>query len=454
MVQQAREPVFLLGPDARIVLVNPAWEELTGQRVEEVVGQICRPIDAGRLSDLEGHLGCFAPPPEALRGQPCGSNSLIVHAGGDRLWRRVEFWPFHDSQGNLTGLIGLIRPCEEPRQVLEPESQRLRTDLLELREGLNRRHGFDTLIGRGAEHRRLLDQVAAASSTVVPVLIVGEPGTGKLLVARTIHQRGPHRMAPVVVHDCKALPPEVLERQLFGNPVDPARRSIAAAEGATVVVDEVLELPRDLQARLVSGLEDGRVRLIATTSGDPDVALKTERLRTDFYFTLTTLVLRLRPLRERLDELPLLAQHLLERVNLRGGRRREGFGRAAIDALLAYDWPGNFHELVRVVDEAHARGSAPLIEVDEIPATIRGQRGGAYLPSPLPSGPLPLKEMLTRVERRLIEKALERSGENKSRAAKLLGINRPYLYRRIKELGIADAPDPSDDPPAQTPTSL
>ncbi len=452
-MQQAREPVFLLGPDARIAMVNPAWEELTGRRADEVIGQVCRPGDSGQFGDLEADLASFAPPPEALQGQPCGLITLIVQAGGDRLWRRVEFWPFHDVRDTMIGLIGLIRLCEEPAQVPEPESQRLRTELLELREGLNRRHGFDVLIGRGAEHRRLLDQVTAASTTAVPVLIVGEPGTGKLLVARTIHHRGSHRTAPVLIHDCKTLPPEVLERQLFGLPLEPSRRSIAGVEGATVLVDEVLELPRDLQARLVSGLEDGRVRLIATTSGDPDLALRSEQLRPDLYYTLTTLVIRVRPLRERLDELPLLAQHLLERANLRGVRRREGFSRSAIDALLAYDWPGNLHELGRVVDEAHSRGSTPLIQVDEIPAAIRGERGGAYLMSALPAGPIPLKEMLTRVERRLIEKALERSGDNKSRAAKLLGINRPYLYRRIKELGIADPLDPSDDPPAKAPTS-
>ena len=443
-VQQAREPLFLLSPERRILLVNRAWEELTGHTSEQVAGLECHPHGPTRAGDLDGLGGSFCPPPEAMRGQPAGSNTLIIHADGERRWRRVEYWPFHDAEGSLTGLLGLVRPHESTPNAPDSEAQRLRAELLELRERLHARHGLDTLIGRGAEHRRLLDQVAAASQTTVPVLIVGEPGTGKLLVARTIHQRGARRCAPLLAYDCLALPPEVLGRELFGPPNGPIGRPSASDERATVLIGDLLDLPRDLQARVVSGL-DGRVRLIATTAGDPDAALKAERLRPDLYYALTPLVIRLRPLRERLDELPLLAQHFLERMNLRGGRQRDGFSPAALDALASYDWPANLRELARVVEDAHARGDEDLIQLDDIPAAIRGQRGGAYNPPVQPSGPLPLKEMLTQVERRLIERALERSGNNKSKAAKILGINRPFLYRRIKELGIADDPDASDE---------
>jgi PAS domain S-box-containing protein len=442
-VQQAREPVFVLSPERRIVLVNKAWEELTGHRSDEVLGLECQPHGPTRPGDLDGLGGSFCPPIEAMRGQPAGSNTLILHPDGERRWRKVEFWPFHDAQGALTGLIGLVRPGDSPSQAPESEAHRLRVELLELREHLHVRHGLDTLIGRGAEHRRLLDQVAAASSTAVPVLIVGEAGTGKLLVARTIHQQGPRRQAPLLTYDCKALPPEVLERQLFGTSKGQDGHPLMVTDGSTVLLSDVLELPRDLQARLVAGL-DGRVRLIATTSGDPETALKSERLRPDFYYALTTLVLNLRPLRDRIDELPLLAQHLLERANLRGDRRRDGLSRMALDALLAYDWPGNLRELARVIDDAHGRGSDDVIQVEDIPASIRGDRGGAYQPPPQSTGPIPLKELLTRVERRVIEKALARAGDNKSKAAKILGINRPYLYRRLKELGISDDVETSD----------
>ena len=443
-VQQAREPVFLLSPERRILLVNRAWEELTGHSADEVAGLECHPHGPTRPGDLGGLGGSFCPPPEALAGRPAGSNTLITHAGGERRWRRVEYLPFHNGEGSLSGVLGLVRPSEAPSIVPDSEAQRLRAELLELRDRLQARHGFDSLIGRGPEHRRLLDQIAAASSTAVPVLIVGETGTGKLLVARTIHQRGPHRQSPILAYDCKALPPEVLERELFGLPAGPIAGGLKAPEGSTVLVADVLELPRDLQSSLASSL-DGRVRLIATTTGDPEASLKADRLRPDLYYALTTMVLRLRPLRERLDELPLLAQHLLERANLRGDRQRYGFSPAALDSLAAYDWPGNLRELAKVIDAAHERGDHDAIQLDDIPASIRGHRGGAYAPPSLPVAPSPLKEMLTLVERRLIERALDRAGNNKSKAAKWLGINRPLLYRRIKELGIADEPEATDE---------
>ncbi len=441
LVQQAREPVFWLSPERRIVLVNRAWEELTGHSAGDVAGLECQRHGPTRPGDSAGLGGSFCPPPEAMAGRPSATTTLILHAGGERRWRRVEYWPFHDAGGALTGLFGLVRPRDEPTLAADSEAQRLRVELLELRDRLHARHGFDTLIGRGPEHRRLLDQVATAAVSTVPVLIAGAAGTGKRLVARTIHARGARRQAPLLAYDTKALPPEVLERELFGGATASRAGGLVAPEGATVVIGDLLDLPRDLQARLADGL-DGRARLIGTTAGDPDAALRDERLRPDLYYALTALVLRLRPLRDRLDELPALAQHFLERANLRGDRQRDGFSLSSLAALAAYDWPGNLRELARVVDDAHGRGDGDRIEVDDIPAAIRGQRGGAYIPPASATEPITLKEMLTRVERRLIERALEKARQNKSRAAKLLGINRPLLYRRIKELGIPDEPEP------------
>jgi len=444
LLQQAREPVFLLSPDCRIIMVNKAWEELTGHTALQVIGLECQPLGPSRKGNLQDLGGSFCPPPEALLGQPSGSRTLILHPDGERRWRRVEFWPFHDVQGTLTGLVGIVRPSEEEAQSPDSEAMRLRVELLEVRDQLIARHGSDTLIGQGAEHRRLLNQVSAAALSDVPVLIIGESGTGKRLVARTIHQRGSRRSAPLLAYDCKALPPEILHRQLFVISTKPGLSSLVAGDGATVLVGDILDLPRELQRQLASNL-DGPVRLIATTSGDPDLGLESGRLHPDLYYALTTLVLRLKPLRQRLDELNLLAQHFLERSNRKGSRRRDGFSPAGLDSLRAYDWPGNLLELARVVDEAHARGSDPLIQVDDIPASIRGQTGGAYQPPHQALGAIPLKEMLTRIERRIIEKALEQSGDNKSKAAKILGINRPYLYRRLKELGLSDDMDPLEE---------
>jgi DNA-binding NtrC family response regulator len=174
------------------------------------------------------------------------------------------------------------------------------------------------------------------------------------------------------------------------------------------------------------------------TAGDPEAAQRAERLRLDLYYALTPMVVRLTPIRERLDDLPLLAQHFLERANQRGERQRSGFSPEALAVLLNYDWPGNVRELARVIDEAQARAAGDRIDVDDLPGTIRGHIGAAYSPPPLPPAATPLDELLTEVERRLIEQALRRARQNKSRAAEILGISRPRLYRRIKELNLPD----------------
>ncbi len=439
--QQAREPAFWLSSDLRLVWVNRSWEQLTGCTAKEVAGLTCRAHGPTRAGDLPGLAGSFYPPPETLAGRPSAAQSLIIHSSGERRWRRIEFLPFHDERGGRIGILGVIGSVEHPAAGCDSDSLQLRTDLMIVRERLQERHGFDGLIGEGPAHRRLLDQVSAASTTSVPVLIVGEAGTGKRVVARAIHQQSSHRQAALLPIDCAALPAEVLERELFGGE-DNARLSLQ--EGASLLIGDILDLPRDLQGRLVESLGSG-VRLLATTAGDPEQALQDERLRPDLYYALTTLVIRLRPLRERLQELPLLAQHLLERANARGGRQRSGFTEQAIAALLAFDWPGNLRELARVIEDAHTQGGGDLIDADDLPATIRGHFASPYQASTPQPALILLDQLLTQVERRLIETTLLRARQNKSRAAELLGISRPRLYRRIKELGLPDLPDTPEE---------
>jgi PAS domain S-box-containing protein len=444
LLHQAREPVFLLDHRRRLVYVNPAWVALTGYTAETVSGLECRPHGPERDGDLASLGASFAPPPETLAGRPAGGPTLIVSQAGERLWRRIEFWPYHNPRGTLIGLFGLIRDTDAPAHTADAESQRLRAELALLRERLRVERGSDALLGLGPAHRRLLDQVAAAAATSVPVLVVGEPGTGKRTVARAIHQQSDRRSAPLVPFDCVALPPELFERELFG-----AGSAPGLAPGSTALLVDVLELPRDLQERLAAAAVTGPVRLIATAAADPDVARDQDRLRPDLYFALTTLVIHLRPLRERLDELPLLAQHLLERQNIRGARRRLGFSAPALAVLAEYDWPGNLRELARVVEFAHEHADTDLIGAQDLPAAISGHLGAAYTPPAVPPPITPLDHVLTHLERRLIEEALARARQNKSRAAELLGISRPRLYRRIKELNLPDVPEPAEEAPVR-----
>jgi DNA-binding NtrC family response regulator len=457
--QLAREPIFWLDPTLRMVWVNRAWENLTGYPADSVVGLTCQAHGPTRVGDLADLAASFHPPPESLTGQPAGTPSLIFHVSGEATWHRLEFWPFRDESDSLIGLLGLVRSADTPPSVVDSQASRLHVELLSIRRRLQERYGFDSLVGFGPSHRRLLEQVRLAAASTTPVLIVGEAGTGKRQVARTIHQNGPGRQKPLVPFDCEALPVEILERELFGRDnhaaaeTEPspgtggtARPRLSLGDGSTLLIREILMLPRDLQERLAASL-DTPVRLLATTALDPKNALEREQLRPELYFALTTLVVRLQPLRERRDELPPLAQHFLERANQRGGKQKTAFSPQAISALMAYDWPGNLRELARVVDHAHTHSGegGPLIAVEDLPASIRGHLGGGY-PLPAQLNPIkPLDELLMEVERRLIETALRQARGNKSRAAELLGISRPRLYRRIKELNL-----PDDEPTEET----
>jgi DNA-binding NtrC family response regulator len=289
--------------------------------------------------------------------------------------------------------------------------------------------------------------------TTVPALIVGESGTGKRTVARMIHTGGERSQLPIAPFDCSALPPALLERELFGALGDREAPRLQFPEGSTLLLNEIMELPRDLQSLLALAL-DSQVRLIATATQEPEKSRDQDRLRPDLFYALTTFVIRLAPLRERLEELPLLAQHFLEQKNVRSERQLAGFDVRAMDVLTAYDWPGNLRELSRVIDEAHERASGDVIQPEDLPAAIRGNLGSAYTPPVIPPPITPLDELLTQVERRLIEQALARARQNKSRAAELLDISRPRLYRRIKELNIPDEDQSPEDIPSEVGTPL
>ncbi len=484
--------MFWIDPALRIVWANRAWEALTGQSAESLAGQTCGAHGPDRGGDSVDLAASHSPPPEALAGEPAGTTALVPTADGELSWRRVEFWPFRDPQGAVLGLLGQLRPADETASVPESRAHSHRVRLMGLRERLYRDHGMDALIGSGPWHDRLLRQVRVAAATDVPVLIVGEPGTGKRLVARVIHGLGAGRDRPLVPIDCEALPADALDRELFAPPDDAddcdpasARPRLALPDGSTLLIGDIRAMPRDVQARLAAVIDRNghgrdasrqngrgpshvRVRVIAVTAGDIEEAARRDVVRADLHCAISVLVLRLPPLRERPHDLPLLAQHFLERANRRTGGRASGLTGPAMAAIQAYDWPGNLRELDRVVvaaertyrdrsrGEVHDQGtdrdpspadggsperdgSLPLIDLADLPAAVRGHLAGAYLPPAAPRQPQPLDELLAEIERRLIESALASARQNKSRAAELLGISRPRLYRRIKELNLPDA---------------
>jgi len=327
----------------------------------------------------------------------------------------------------------------------------LRRENTRLRREIGRLHGFGELTGESApmkEIYRVINSVAENKSTV---LVSGESGTGKELVARTIHERGPLAGHPFVAINCAGLSETLLDSQLFGHrrgaftgAVHDHDGVFRAAEGGTLFLDEVAEIPLSLQAKFLRAVEQREVtplgaslpvpvdvRLIAATNRDLEGEVRAGRFRQDLYYRLNVVHVALPPLRDRPEDIPLLAEHLLQRFSRAYQVAPKRLAAEAMERLKAYAWPGNVRELQNAIERAFALSAADTITLDDLPAAVRG------LPSPdAPALDLSDVPTLEEAERRLVAAALRRSGGNKNEAARLLGIDRQRLYRKIEKYGL------------------
>ncbi|MGO9062362.1 MAG: sigma 54-interacting transcriptional regulator [Candidatus Binataceae bacterium] len=308
---------------------------------------------------------------------------------------------------------------------------------------------FHGLVGQSAVMQRLYRQIEAAALTEKPLLIVGEPGTGKELLARAIHECGTRRDAPFAVLRCPALPSYLIENELFGYKRQSTNGGPGlylglynTTEGGTLFLREITALPPDAQLRLVQTIgarettgAPAKVRIVASISRDPREAIGLGQLREDFYRCFHDRVLSVPPLRERIADLTLLAKHFIDVLNGRMTRRNAviGIDDAALEAMERYAWPGNVEELHDAVESAFAYGHSPMIGLGDLPEEISGINGQT---KPLPTISF---ETFADAECAILKRALELTGGNKVRAAKLLKISRKKLYSGIAKYGINSA---------------
>ncbi len=344
---------------------------------------------------------------------------------------------------------------EELRLLLERAAEDLKntTERRIVQERQRAKNGFGPLVGRSQEMERLYRIVAKAAQSSHPVLIQGESGTGKEMVARAIHFSGPFRDKPFIPVDCGSLVPSLIESELFGyvrgafsGAVRAKDGLLTIAQGGTVFLDEVGDLPVDLQAKLLRAIQDKEirpvgstkripidVRILAATNRDLETAVADGSFRRDLYFRLNVLTLRIPPLRERKQDVPLLAAHFLERMAQGGGPAR-ALTEEATKALMAYDWPGNVRELENSLDRACAMSSGPTLAVNDLPAQIQN----AHLRGALSGGVGASIMSLADLERQAILTTINQLSGDKLLAAKLLGIGKTTLYRKLKEYASRD----------------
>src|SRR5579872_2662596 len=332
---------------------------------------------------------------------------------------------------------------------------KLKSENRMLREKVKSKQGFGGIVGRAPEMEKLYRIIAKAANSIHPVLILGESGTGKELVARSIHYSGPLRDKPFIPVDCGSLVPTLIESELFGyvkGAFTGANQSkdglMAMAEGGTIFLDEVGELPVDLQAKMLRAIQEKEirpvgstrrvpinVRILAATNRDLELAVTQGTFRRDLYFRLNVLSLRIPALRERRQDIPLLIGYFLDRLT-RTSKVEKVLSDNALKGMLAYDWPGNVRELENCLERSYAFTSGPAIHIADLPREIAnlptGEASNGNGNGNGHSKIVPIAEL----EKQSILKAITELNGDKLQAARLLGIGKTTLYRKLKDYAV------------------
>jgi len=348
----------------------------------------------------------------------------------------------------------LIKPCHPDELLVVAarllEVRQLRQEVTQLRRQLSQYNRFGEIIGTSPRMQEIYQVIAAVSQNKSNVLLSGENGTGKELVARTIHRRGPLASKPFLAINCGALSETLLESQLFGHrkgsftgAIDDHEGVFQAAEGGTLFLDEISEIPLALQVKFLRAIQEKEVtplgstrpvrvdvRIIAATNRDLEEAVRNGAFRTDLFYRLNVVPLHLPPLRERREDIPALVEHFIQEFSRIYDVTPKQVTPEAMQRIVAYGWPGNIRELQNAIERAFALSAEPEITLRDLPPAValRAPDAPGHTDEPLP---------LDEIEKRSIVAALRRSGGNKKEAARLLGIDRQRLYRKIEKYGLA-----------------
>ncbi len=344
-------------------------------------------------------------------------------------------------------LIALVKAAVEHRKLVVENS--------ELRRRLVEQTADSEILGSAPSIQHVMETIASVADADANILILGESGTGKELIANALHERSSRREGPFVKINCAALPKELIESELFGHMkgsfTGATTEKVGLLEEAhkgSLLLDEITEMPVDLQAKLLRVLEERVVRriggaksipvdfrLISSSNRNPEQAVKEGHLRQDLYFRINTVTIEVPPLRERREDLPILVQAFLERYRSKHARAIDAIEPEAYRRLLAYQWPGNVRELQHAIERAVLVAHGRELTLGDLPETLQhgvGETGpaGSIAPSEVPSG------SLEEIERASILKALEATRWNKQAAAALLGLRRPTLYSKMRKHNI------------------
>jgi len=419
-----------------------------------------RELDLGRRGDQliieAGHRSLLGVP---LRfGEQVGGGLFFVTA-------REHWYDESDVEVGTAIAAALVLAVQHQRLAehqqrlgaAEAKAQKLERQVASLRTALDDRFGFDAIIGRASNFIAALDDARKVAPTGTTVLLTGESGTGKEVLARAIHHASPRAEGPFVALNCAALPETLIESELFGHErgaftgADKLKRGrFELAAAGTLFLDEIGELAPAAQAKLLRVLQERRyervggtttleadIRLIAATNRDLERGVADARFREDLYYRLAVFRIHLPALRERGDDVLLLADHFVRQLGGNMGKPEPGLSREARDLLVAHSWPGNIRELQNAIERALILAQGELISAGQLGIAPRLSRGAAPPTTTSPEGERrTAAPALADMEKQMIVEALRRANGNKSRAAAALGLSRTQLLRRVRRFGL------------------
>ena len=429
ILDSINEGVFTVDLGWRITAFNRAAQQITGVRRQDAIGRRCS--DVFRASVCEQACALKR---TLQSGKPViNATANIINATGGRIPIRISTALLRDDDGAVVGGVETFQDLSRVEQ---------------LQKEIESRYTFEDIVGRSPAMKSLFDilpDVAASNSTV---LIEGASGTGKELFARAIHNLSPRKKKRYVAVNCAALPDSLLESELFGykaGAFTDARRDkpgrFALADGGTIFLDEIGDVSPAMQVRLLRVLQERtieplgateavkvNVRVLAATNKDLAGLVREGKFREDLFYRIRVIHLKLPGLNERREDIPLLVGHLIAKFNRLQGKDIAGVSQEVLVRLMEHDYSGNVRELENIIEQAFVLCRGGLIEVHHLPPELR--------PSGLAADTLDGGMSLRSMERHLIEAALQRSGGNRQRAARELGINPSTLYRKLKALEV------------------